>query len=180
LRTIAGVYPIARGRRIVDGSICSLFDIALGFEMNASGWKNIHYRAYLQGETPASLKRKINDIAEFTELGDFLDLPLRTYSAGMLMRLAFAIATSSDPEILLIDEVFNTGDMRFQIKAEQRLRDMVDRAHIVVMVGHDLAALLKFCERVIWMDHGQIREDGRAKRVIISYLHFVRAEAAAA
>ncbi len=178
LRTIAGVYPIARGQRIVDGSICALFDIALGFEMEASGWRNIRYRAFLQGETPTSLKRKIGDIADFTELGDFLDLPLRTYSSGMLMRLAFAIATSSDPEILLIDEVFNTGDLRFQIKAEQRLRDMMDRAQIVVMVGHDLMALMTFCERAIWMDHGQIRDDGRAKPVIGAYCNFVRAAAA--
>ena len=169
LRTIAGVYPIARGHRRVVGSICSLFDIALGFELDVSGWKNIQYRGYLQGETPTSLKRKIQEIADFTELGDFLDLPLRTYSAGMLMRLAFAIATSSDPEILLVDEVFHTGDLHFQIKSQQRMQELIDRAHIVIMVGHDVTTMQKFCSRVLWMDHGHVRADGPAEVVMPAY-----------
>lgn len=180
LRTIAGVYPIARGVRQVSGSVCSLFDIALGFEMDVSGWKNIQYRGYLQGETPTSLRRKTQEIADFTELGDFLDMPLRTYSAGMLMRLAFAIATSSDPEILLVDEVFHTGDLHFQIKAHQRMRDMIDRAHIVVMVGHDFVTMQKFCTRVLWMDHGMLRADGPIGEIMPAYLQHMTGSAKAA
>jgi len=173
LRTIAGVYPIARGQRQVQGSISSLFDIGLGFESEASGWKNIYYRSYLQGETPASVKRKIKDIAEFTELGEFLDLPLRCYSSGMVMRLAFSIATSSDPEILLVDEVFSTGDLHFQHKAHQRMFEMIERAHIVVMVGHDLMSLQKFCTRVLWLDQGALHRDGPAADVIHAYCEHV-------
>lgn len=173
LRTLGGIYPIARGRKTVEGSICSLFDIALGFEKEASGWQNIRYRSYLQGETPTTIAAKLPDIAEFCELGDFLNLPLRCYSQGMIMRLAFSIATSSAPEILLIDEVFATGDLAFRKKAEARLRDFMNRAKIVIVVGHDLEFLKEFCERVLWLDHGSLRADGPAKDVIDDYVRMV-------
>ena len=117
LKMLAGIYPPTEGSCSVEGRICSLFDITLGFEQDATGWENITYRAYLQGETPATLRAKIDDIGAFSELGDFLTLPVRNYSAGMRMRLAFAIATATDPEILLIDEVLAVGDMAFQMKA---------------------------------------------------------------
>lgn len=170
LRTIAGVYPISSGTSLVTGSICSLFDITYGFEIDARGWENIYYRAYLQGETPATIKGKLEEIASFSELGDFLDVPLRCYSAGMLMRLAFSIVTSSNPDILLIDEVFSTGDLAFQAKAQKRMRTLIDQAHIVVMVGHDLSVIENFCTRVLWVDHGQIHMDGTAREVIPAYV----------
>ena len=173
LRAIGGIYPIQRGRRQVAGSIRALFDIALGFEPEATGWQNVNYRSYLQGETPASLKPKLQDIGEFCELGHFLDLPIRCYSHGMVMRLAFAIATSSAPEVLLIDEVFGTGDLAFRKKAEQRMREFIQRAKIVIMVGHDLGFLQEFCQRVLWLDHGSLRADGPAKEVIADYVHAV-------
>lgn len=160
LRTIAGVYPIAKGRRLVHGSVCSLFEINLGFEMEATGYENIHYRLYLQGESPNSVKSKLDSIIEFSELGEFIHLPIRCYSTGMLMRLAFSVATSSEPEILLVDEVFSTGDIAFQQKAEGRMRDFMSRAKIVFMVGHDLEMLERFCTRILWLDHGQLRADG--------------------
>ncbi|MFO0967405.1 MAG: ABC transporter ATP-binding protein [Gemmataceae bacterium] len=169
LRTIAGVYPATRGSREVVGSICSLFDISLGFEIEASGEENIFYRMYLQGETPRNIKEKVQPIVDFSELGDFIKLPIRCYSSGMLMRLAFSIATSSDPEILLIDEVFSTGDLAFQQKAEQRMRDFMHRAKIVVMVGHNLGFLQDFCTRCFWMDHGHLKMDGPPKQVIAAY-----------
>jgi ABC-type polysaccharide/polyol phosphate transport system ATPase subunit len=173
LRVMAGVYPVASGSVRVEGSISSLFDLMVGFESEASGWQNIYYRSYLQGETPTSIKAKMADIAEFCELGEALDLPIRCYSSGMLMRLAFSIATSSDPEILLIDEVFGTGDYAFQKKARERMRDLITRAHIVVMVGHNLSFLEEFCERVLWMDDGEIRRDGPAKETIAAYIEFM-------
>ena len=135
---MAGVYPIARGRRRVDGMVNSLFDIAVGFEPDATGWQNIYYRSYLQGETPRAVQAKLHGIGTFSELGDFLDLPLRTYSTGMTMRLAFSVATSGDPEILLLDEFFSTGDLGFQKKGEERMRTFIQRANIVLMVGHNL------------------------------------------
>ena len=170
LKTIAGIYPIKRGQRAVDGSICSLFDIMLGFEPEASGWENIHFRSYLQGAAPAQVKEKLQEIGDFTELGEFLDLPVRCYSSGMAMRLAFAIATSTEPEILLLDEFFATGDLAFQKKAEERMRAFLDRAKIVVMVGHNLEYLRKNCTRALWLDHGQLRADGPPPDVIQQYI----------
>jgi lipopolysaccharide transport system ATP-binding protein len=169
LRTIAGVYPVSRGRRDVQGGICSLFDIGLGFEPAATGWENIRYRSYLQGETPRTIKNKIKDIGDFTELGEFLDLPLTCYSTGMVMRLAFAVATSSEPEILLIDEVFGTGDLAFQRKAEARMMEFINKARIVIMVGHNLDFLTKFCQRILWLQHGRLSADGPAEQIIAQY-----------
>jgi lipopolysaccharide transport system ATP-binding protein len=169
LRTIAGVFPIAGGDRNVIGSVCSLFDVGVGMESEATGWQNIYNRGYLQGETPSRLKNKILEIADFSELGEFLDLPLRCYSEGMIMRLAFAIATSSDPEILLIDEVFGAGDAVFQKKAEKRMKDFLNRARIVVMVMHHLEFLEEFCTRVMWIHQGQIHRDGPAREIISAY-----------
>ena len=173
LRTIGGIYPIARGRFTVEGSICSLFEIALGFERDATGWRNIHYRSYLQGDSPAQVAAKLQDIADFCELGEFLDLPLRCYSQGMITRLAFTIATSNQPELLLIDEVFSTGDLSFRKKAEARMREFMNRAKIVIMVGHDLDFHREFCERVLWLDHGRLRADGPANEIIDEYVSTV-------
>ena len=170
LRTIGGIYPIKSGQRFVQGSICALFDIALGFEYDATGWQNIYFRSFLQGETPRSVRNKLQEIEEFTELGDFLNLPIRCYSTGMVMRLAFAIATSRYPQILLIDEVFATGDVLFQKKAEARMRDFLHQARIVVMVGHNLEFLQEFCTRVIWLHHGKIHAMGPARPIIETYL----------
>jgi ABC-type polysaccharide/polyol phosphate transport system ATPase subunit len=169
LRAIAGVFPVHAGQRRVEGGVCSLFDIHLGFEYCATGWENIRYRGYLQGETPRSIKAKMKDIADFTELGDFVDLPLNCYSTGMIMRLAFSIATSGDPEILLIDEIFSTGDLVFQKKAEARMRDFMGRASIVVMVGHNLEFLQEFCTRVLWLNQGAVMADGAPRDVVALY-----------
>lgn len=170
LRVLGGIYPIVRGRLAVDGSVRGLFDIGLGFEYEATGWQNIKYRSYLQGETPATLKDKAPGIAEFCELGEFLHLPLRCYSQGMVMRLAFAIATASAPEILLIDEVFGTGDLSFRKKAENRMRSFIQQAKIVIMVGHQLEFLREFCDRVLWFEQGRLRADGPAQQVIDDYI----------
>jgi ABC-type polysaccharide/polyol phosphate transport system ATPase subunit len=174
LRLLAGIYPPTRGRRLVEGRVSSLFDIALGFETDATGWENIAYRGYLQGETPRSVRAKMEPIAGFSELGDFLNMPVRYYSAGMLVRLAFSIATAVEPEILLVDEVLSVGDMAFQDKARQRMREMMGKADLIVMVSHDLLSLAKLCEHAIWMDHGRIRLFGPINEVIDAYTQHVR------
>lgn len=169
LKLLAGIYPPTAGTREVDGRICSLFDISLGFEPEASGWDNITYRAYLQGETPASLKGKIDGIAAFTELGDFLDLPVRHYSSGMMMRLAFAISTAIEPEVLLVDEVLAVGDLSFQHKAQARMKEMMATARVMVIVAHDLGTIRDLCTSVVWMEHGQVKLQGRPGEVIAAY-----------
>ena len=173
LKMLAGVYPPTAGKRLVEGQISSLFDIALGFETEATGWENIRYRGYLQGETPRSIAGKLDDIAEFSELGSFLDMPVRHYSAGMVVRLAFAIATAIEPEVLLVDEVLAVGDLAFQAKARRRMQEMMKRAEIIVMVSHDLHSVLGLCDRALWIDHGAIRMDGPAKETVNAYWHSV-------
>jgi ABC-type polysaccharide/polyol phosphate transport system ATPase subunit len=180
LRAMAGVYPIQGGLRTVTGAICAIFDINLGFEYAASGWENIRFRGYLQGETPRSIDAKMQEIAEFSELGEFLNLPLNCYSAGMIMRLAFAIATSGNPEILLVDEVFATGDLRFQEKAKRRMTELMRRARAVVMVGHGLEFLQTVCTRVLWMEQGRLRAEGPPREIIAAYSEQMKQAARAA
>jgi ABC-type polysaccharide/polyol phosphate transport system ATPase subunit len=179
LRLLAGIYPPTAGRLTVEGKISSLFDIALGFEGEATGWENIAYRCFLQGETPRGVRSKRDAIAEFSELGDFLAMPVRYYSAGMMVRLAFSIATAIDPEVLLVDEVLSVGDLSFQNKATARMRDMMAKAHLMVMVSHDLGSLAKLCNRVVWMDHGRPVRDGNPDEVIAAYREQVEGSQAA-
>lgn len=174
LKLLAGIYPPAAGTRHVVGRISSLFDLALGFEMEANGWENIAFRSYLQGETPRSIKPKLKEIAEFSELGDFLNTPVRYYSSGMICRLAFAIATAIEPEILLVDEVLSVGDLGFQAKARQRMTDMMHKAQIIVMVSHDLGALPSVCDRTIWLENGHIRDIGPTNQIVAAYKQHVQ------
>lgn len=169
LRLLAGIYHPTSGRRRVRGRISSLFELALGFEMEANGWKNILYRGYLQGESRRGIRAKAQQIADFSELGEFLDIPVRYYSAGMLVRLAFSIATAIEPEILLIDEVLGAGDLAFQEKARKRMDDMMEQARLLVVVSHDLQTLPELCERGVWLEKGRVRLDGPIDKVIAAY-----------
>jgi ABC-type polysaccharide/polyol phosphate transport system ATPase subunit len=173
LKLLAGIYQPTTGRRRVVGRISSLFELALGFEMEASGRQNILYRGYLQGETPRTIRAKLNEIAEFSELGDFLDTPVRYYSAGMMVRLAFSIATAIEPEILLVDEVLGAGDLAFQQKARQRMQEMMAKAQIIVVVSHDLDSLQRLCERGMWLDHGRMMSEGPMAEVVEAYTEHV-------
>jgi ABC-type polysaccharide/polyol phosphate transport system ATPase subunit len=177
LKLLAGIYPPTEGTVSVQGRICSLFDIALGFEPEATGWENIVFRSYLHGQTPADVRAKLDPIGEFTELGEFLSMPVRNYSAGMLMRLAFAIATASEPEILLIDEVLAVGDRAFQIKAKARMRELMASSRLMVLVSHDLNVLRDTCNRVIWMKHGKMVMEGPSAEVIDQYAQSITAAA---
>jgi lipopolysaccharide transport system ATP-binding protein len=169
LKLLAGIYPPSKGRRRVEGRISSLFDLSLGFEPEASGWQNIAYRCYLQGESPFTVGSKMRTVAEFSELGRFLDLPVRFYSAGMLVRLAFAVATAIEPEILLVDEVLSVGDLAFQKKAQQRMQEMMAKARLIVLVSHDLGTLPKLCNTAVWLEKGRIRNVGPVAQVIGNY-----------
>jgi ABC-type polysaccharide/polyol phosphate transport system ATPase subunit len=169
LKLLAGIYPPTKGRRIVEGRISSLFDITLGFEMDSTGWENIAYRGFLLGETPKTIDAKKQEIASFSELGEFLDMPVRYYSAGMLVRLAFAISTAINPEILLVDEVLSVGDMAFQNKARQRMKDMMNTARLMVMVSHDLDSIVQACNRCVWLHKGRIQMLGPVHEVVAAY-----------
>lgn len=175
LKVMAGIYPPHGGRVSVVGHVCPLFEFSTGFEMEASGWDNIRTRALLLGMSAAEIDRKIDDIAAFSGLGEFLDIPVRCYSAGMLLRLAFATSTAVDPEILLLDEVMAAGDAQFIHKARTRMNQLMERASIVVFATHSLELLPSFCERTIFLRGGRVIADGPSAEVIARYHQYVQA-----
>ena len=170
LKMVCGIYPPTRGTLDVSGKISSMFELATGFEMESSGWDNIYLRGLMLGETPASIKEKMKEIAEFSELGDFLEMPVKYYSSGMFVRLAFSVSTAIKPDILLLDEVVAAGDASFLKKAEKRMNEMIDIAKIMVLVTHSMETAEKFTDRSIWMEKGEIMMDGKPKNVIKEYL----------
>ncbi len=169
LKTIAGIYPVESGTVEVRGKIKSLFDLALGFDMESTGRQNILYRGLLLGATPEEIASKEAEIIDFSELGEFIDFPIRSYSSGMLVRLAFSVSTSLAGEILLLDEVIGAGDISFMQKAQRRMLNLIDAAEIMVFVTHDLSMAKKVCNRLIMLDHGQIVADGAPEEVIRHY-----------
>lgn len=169
LRAMAGIYPPTAGTLLREGKVVPLLDISLGMDDNSTGMQNIRLRGLLLGMTDAEIREKQNDIAEFSELGDYLDLPIRTYSSGMKMRLAFAISTSVDAEILLLDEVMGVGDASFLHKAEARLEDLRDRAEIVVLAMHSNREIRKVCNKALWMERGRVHAFGEVEEVVSQY-----------
>src|SRR5262245_16059719 len=169
LKTISGIYPPTAGRVRVDGDLACLFELATGFEMEANGWENIRTRGLLLGLTPVEIRARTVEIAEFSGLGAALDRPLKTYSAGMFVRLAFAVSTAISPDVLLLDEIIGAGDMQFQERARKRLDQLIERASIPVLVSHDMNAIRRLCRRVIWLEEGRIHADGAVDEVIAGY-----------
>jgi lipopolysaccharide transport system ATP-binding protein len=169
LKVMAGIYPPTSGTARTVGHVCPLFEFATGFEYNRSGWENIRIRGMLLGMTPDEIEDKLAEIGEFSELGDFLDYPTRTYSSGMFIRLAFAVSTAVNPEILLMDEVIGAADLSFTEKANKRMREFMDQGKILVFSSHSLELLAEYCNRTIWMDHGLIRADGPTDEVVRQY-----------
>lgn len=170
LRTACGIYAPTEGKVARVGRVSPLLDFGTGFEMELTGLENIDLRSLILGMTPKQIAQKRQEIAEFSGLGEFLFQPVRTYSAGMFIRLAFAIATSIEPEILILDEVVGAGDADFIDKANQRMRDMVKRGRALMLASHSIAALHEFCDRVIWMERGAIVADGPTETVCAMYL----------
>jgi lipopolysaccharide transport system ATP-binding protein len=165
LRTLCGVYAPTFGRLIVSGRVVSLLDINLGMDPDGTGFENIMMRGIIMGMTPKQISSRIDDIAGFTDLGEYLDMPIRTYSSGMQMRLAFAVSTSVDADVLLMDEWLSVGDAEFQIKAAERLAAMVHRTPILVVATHSMDLVTKTCTRMIRLEHGRIISDERLEGV---------------
>ncbi len=169
LKVLSGIYPPKRGQVTVQGRVSPLFEFATGFEMEASGWDNIRTRCLLLQMSAREIELKLPDIAAFTGLGQFLDWPVRTYSSGMLLRLAFAASTAVAPDILLLDEVMAAGDASFIEKARRRMNELVERTDILVFASHNLGTLPDFCARTIFLSHGRIVADGPTAQVIATY-----------
>lgn len=173
LRTIAGVYPLKSGSITVMGQIGTLLDIGLGFEAEATGRENIYYRGMSMGCSRREIAAAEAEIIEFADLGDFIDLPMRTYSSGMYVRLGFAVSTQFRPDVLLIDEVFGAGDASFADRAVARMRRIVDSAGIVVLATHDMNLIQTLCTRVLWVNQGRILRDGPPAAVVPQFLQFM-------
>lgn len=170
LRVLAGIYPPTSGHIYSRGRIVPLLDISLGMDELSTGRQNVRLRGLLLGMSDAEIGRKTEEIATFTELGDHLDLPLRTYSSGMRLRLAFAVSTAVDADILLLDEVIGVGDASFMKKAEERMLDLHSRAKIVVLASHSDEVIRKMCNKALWMDRGHVREFGTVDFVTAKYV----------
>jgi lipopolysaccharide transport system ATP-binding protein len=169
LRTLAGIYEPVVGRVRVCGSLHALLDPNLGMNPELTGRENIRLRGRYIGMTRPQVKRLEDDVQSFAELGDFIEMPVRIYSAGMVVRLGFALATAIRPQILLMDEWFLAGDASFVERARVRLEDMVRGADILVLSTHSEEAILDWCNRVMWLDQGRIMGDGPAAEIVADY-----------
>ena len=169
LRALSGVYVPSYGNAHIDGEVGSLIDLSLGINPEATGRENVYIRGALLGLTKREIAENFESIVDFSELGDFIEMPVRTYSSGMHLRLAFAVSTVVRPEILLMDEWLSVGDESFKHKAEARLTEVVDSTKILVIATHSRELLEKTCTRAIWLEHGQVKMDGPALEVAKAY-----------
>jgi ABC-type polysaccharide/polyol phosphate transport system ATPase subunit len=169
LGVLAGIYEPTRGEVIVEGRITALLDIGLGMDPDATGYENIFIRGCLLGMRRAEIEQRLAEIVAFTELGDHLELPLRTFSAGMRLRLAFGISTCVAPDVLLIDEVIGAGDERFAQKAQARFAELANRAKVLVVASHNSQILTTLCNKALWLEGGRIRMQGPTAEVLEAY-----------
>lgn len=169
LRTMCEIIYPTKGTVLVNGQVSPLLDFATGFEENLTGIENILIRLMFLGLSKKEAEKKIPEIVEFAELGEFIYQPIRTYSAGMNLRLAFATSTSIHPEILIADEVIGTGDVKFANKAKQRLANFLSQDCTLVLSSHSMELVRDFCTRIIWLEHGQIVADGNVDDVFKKY-----------
>ncbi len=175
LRTLCGIYPPVRGKIESKGTMAVMFQPGLGIAPEASGYDNIMLAGLFQGMSPSEIERARDDIIDFCDLGDFLHLPVRTYSAGMRMRLTFAIATSANPDILIMDEVIGVGDKAFIAKANERRKTFMTQTSILVLASHSQEIIRQTCNRIIWLEKGQIIADDRTDRLLDDYFEGVKA-----
>lgn len=169
LRLMSGIYEPTRGRAVVRGKVAPIFDLGVGMDPEISGYENIIIRGLFLGESRRTMLAKVDEIAEFTELGAYLSMPLRTFSTGMRVRLALGVVTSIDPEILLLDEAIGSIDTEFLRKAHVRLQKLVERSGILVFAAHSTEFLARLCTTAIWLDHGTVRMMGGIKDVVRAY-----------
>jgi teichoic acid transport system ATP-binding protein len=173
MRTVAGILPPTAGRVEVYGRVSTLLALGVGFNADLSGRENVVLGGLAAGLNRAQLAAKYDEIAEFAELGDFMDLPMRTYSSGMYGRLAFSVAVNMDPDILLIDEALSVGDARFKKKSFEKIRELCDQAGTILIVSHALKNLRNLCSEIIWLHNGQIAMQDDPDTVIEAYTRFL-------
>ena len=169
LKVISGIIKPTTGEVKLNGKMAPLIELGAGFDPELTGRENIFLNGSLLGFSKKELKDKIEDIIEFSELREFIDVPLKNYSSGMYARLGFSIATIYDPEILIIDEVLSVGDFHFQEKSLNKIMEMIEKGTTVLFVSHDIEQVKKLCEKVIWLEKGKVKVIGDAKKICKEY-----------
>jgi ABC-type polysaccharide/polyol phosphate transport system ATPase subunit len=173
VRTIAGILPPTEGRIDVFGRVSTLLALGVGFNRNLTGRDNVRLGGLAAGLNRDQLDEKYEEIVRFAELGEFMDMPMRTYSSGMYGRLAFSVAVNMDPDILLIDEALSVGDARFRRKSANKMRELCSEAHTIVLVSHALGSIRELCDQAIWLDHGVLRMWDEPEAVVDAYTEFL-------
>lgn len=169
LKIISGLFRPSEGNISVKGRIVPMLELGSGFDPELTGRENVFLNGAILGYTEAFLKEQFDDILEFSELGDFIDMPLKTYSSGMMMRLAFSVATIVQPEILIVDEILAVGDEAFQRKSRAKMLELMGGGTTVLYVSHNLDQIRELCNRVIWLDHGKVVMQGDTEEVCDAY-----------
>ena len=171
LKLLAGVLPPSTGRVIVRGSIAPMIELGAGFNGELTGYENIVLYGTLLGRSPAQMRDRAKEITDWAGLQESINLPLRTYSSGMIARLAFAIATDQKSDLIIMDEILSVGDMEFQEKSRSRVQNVMNSDSAIVLVSHDLDSVRKMANQALWIDHGQVMKYGNVNSVIDAYLH---------
>lgn len=169
LKVIAGVMKPTKGKVEVHGNICPMIELGAGFDMDLTARENIFLNGAVLGYSKKFIEEKFDEIVEFSELKDFLDVPVRNFSSGMTARLAFSIATVVDPEILIVDEILSVGDMAFQAKSEAKMRNMIGGGTTVLYVSHSINSIKSICDKAVWLDHGKVIKMGPAEEICDEY-----------
>lgn len=177
LKIISGVYKPSQGHVTVRGTIAPLIELGAGFDMDLTARENIYLNGTVLGYTPHYIDSKFEEIVEFSELREFLDVPLKNYSSGMVARLAFAVATITKPDILIADEILSVGDFLFQQKCEQRMAELMSGGTTVILVSHSIEQIERMCNKVAWLDHGHLRRNGPTAAITAEYRRFEKKDA---
>ena len=171
LKIISGIMKPTEGTVECRGNVVPMLELGSGFDMDLSGRENVYLNGAILGYTKPFLDAKFQEILDFSELGDFINIPIRNYSSGMLARLAFSIAAVVKPEILIVDEILAVGDAQFQEKSKRRMMELMGGGTTVLLVSHDIEQVKELCRRVVWLEHGRVREIGETKEVCEAYEH---------
>lgn len=170
LKVISGIYKPTQGNVVTAGRVAPMLELGSGFDFELSGRENIFLNGAIMGYSEELLKSRYQEIVDFSELGEFIHQPIKTYSSGMMMRLAFSVATLVDPEILIVDEILSVGDAAFQIKSEQKMLNMIQGGTTVLYVSHSMESIRRLCTRVAWLDHGKLVMFGETNEVCDAYM----------
>ena len=176
LKVVAGVMKPTKGKVNAYGNICPMIELGAGFDPDLTARENIYLNGAVMGYSQELLDSKFQEIVDFSELHDFLDVPVKNFSSGMVARLAFSVATIVDPEILIVDEILSVGDIAFQAKSENKMKSMINGGTTVLYVSHSIESIRSLCDRVVWLEHGEVQMIDKTEKVIKKYLEFMGVE----